>query len=190
MWVSQRDTLQNSCTRPRTNRTVFVCEALVERMRASHSAAGLRVSPSSCSVSEVLKTSQSTFLSETDTRNNSWARTEEFKSFAPGEKKKSSLLVKPKTFQLMQTACVRLPWINHKSKTKETLGFLSSKGSLILSETLKAPASGSANSLQNDLLVKGHSSNFINTIFTQPQSSHHRRPDYTGEPTQPPPQTK
>lgn len=88
MWVSQRDTLQNSCTRPRTNRTLFVCEALVERMRASHSAAGFRVSPSSCSVSEVLKTSQSTFFSETDTRNNSWARTEEFRVLLLGKKKK------------------------------------------------------------------------------------------------------
>lgn len=73
------DTLQNSRTPPHTNRTVFVCEALVERMRARHSAAGFRVPPSSCSVSEVLKTSQSTFLSETDTRNKSWARREEFR---------------------------------------------------------------------------------------------------------------
>lgn len=38
---------------------------LVERMQTRHSAGGFRVTPSSCSVSEVLKTSQRTFLSET-----------------------------------------------------------------------------------------------------------------------------
>lgn len=36
-------------------------------------------------------------------------------------------------------------------------------------------------SLQNELLVKSHPSNFINDVFTQRQSSRRRRPDYTGK---------
>lgn len=32
-----------------------------------------------------------------------------------------------------------------------------------------------------DLLITSHSSNFINNIFTQPQSSRHRWPDQTGK---------
>lgn len=54
-------------------------------MQARHSAAEVRMPPSSCLVSEVLKTSQSTFHSETDTRNNSWGR-KGIQSFALGKK--------------------------------------------------------------------------------------------------------
>lgn len=109
VWVSQEDMLQNSCTRPRTNRTVFVCEALVGRMRARHSAAGIRVTPS-CSVSEVLKTSQSTFLPETDARNNSWAKTEEFRVLLLGEQ------VSSEQKNQKEPACVRVQWLNVRHK--------------------------------------------------------------------------
>lgn len=53
-------------------------------------------------------------------------RNSEFCSWR-GKNKKSSLLVKPQTSQLMQMACVRLQWTSHKWETEETLWFLSSK---------------------------------------------------------------
>lgn len=161
MWVSQK----KSCTRPHTNRTVFVCEALVGRMQARHSAAGIRVT-ASCSVSEVLKTSQSTFLSETDTRNNSWARTEEFRVLLLGEEVSSEH--RPKRASMCQSP-VTDSRIRHKRSSLVQLSWI-----------MKAPTSASVMTFW--LKVIAHT---LSTLY-----SHNHRPDYTGKPTQPPPQTK
>lgn len=77
---------------------------LVERMQTRHSAGGLRVTPSSCSVSEVLKTSQRTFLSETA----GGIRAEQGRknSGAPGEKRVISF-TKPKDFWADATTVCR-----------------------------------------------------------------------------------
>lgn len=84
------------------------------------------------------------------------------KHLEQGKRNSDIRLLGKKTESLIPTECVSAEWMKLKD----------------------------AASLQNDLLVVGHSSNFIDTIFTQPQCSHRRRLEYTGKPTQPPPQTK
>lgn len=176
MWC--KSARQILCTVLTQTEQSLLVRLLVERMQTRHSAGGFRVTPSSCSVSEVLKTSQRTFLSETA----GGIRAEQGRknSGAPREKRVISF-AKTKDYRVSGFSEL----ITTQRQKKQV--------SFIKKDPFRNPeklGSGATNSLQNDLLVKGYSSNFINSIFTRPQSSHHCRPDYTGKATQPPPQTK
>lgn len=149
-------------------------------MWVRHSAAEVSMPPS-CSVSEVLKTSQSTFHSEIDTRNNSWARDKELWVLLLGNKVISLKKLNEK-FQLNALAASQTEVNFAKIKGNRKLRVAHIKGVWILLDILKVQDqnSGPVSSLQN-LVVKGHSSNFISTVFTKPQTSHYHKPEYTGK---------
>lgn len=136
--------------------------------------------PPSCSVSEVLKTSQSTFHSEIDTRNNSWARDKELWVLLLGNK-----VISLKN-EMRNSSWMHLLWQTEANfariKGNRKLWVTHIKGVWILLVILEVQDqnSGPVSSLQN-LVVKGHSSNSISTVFTKPQSSHYHKPGYTGK---------